>query len=756
MAGKTTIGQIIGPSGTYPLLGQAPIAWQFTEGVQPSTGIFEMPPDYAKRLVNKSSKEPVVLEFEANKVVVRVRELWVEGTRPGPHKYISAVMLSDRRRFLKYGAVAGRYNIPREIGVKRVRNNAELTLQAVIPQVWYAAYSLKNPSAYPADPKNKWQYLEMLEDVYGQAMEIEKLHTGTPVPALAVRAEIQALNPNIPIETLTILGQADTGLAQAYGQCPEAGFTVDAAGLYIVYSRVNGAEAATVKALGPEVAHKGHVEVISNRNMRSGKIEVYWPIESEVRFDALEPDDGATQTDVVDQRLMQNIIPTPDFQLPTTGDSIYVTGSPVPLLTILGLWGTPPGIGGSSLTLATIRKAIPGYIDLLGPLLLAGNADPDHDWGSRLAALRSHFRLTYKLPPRWLDRWVSFKPYRVGIADNFTQQRASSEVWADFYMVGCSRSFFKNRKQGQPLAYITNVRNFLPTDPSVPWSSAAKRLTSRNRVAPFQLSILNPDLGIIHLTSRADMARIYENVGMGRVITSGAPEARDQEPSADFARMDKHPVTFDMVESVDQVPTLDNSSPPFQVTVIVTATPASPNNLRQFYKITVEPKDVKEFFPAAAQVWLDDSVGPTYRVMVNPGLEGGRAMIRWHDDRWQDIEKLFGVLEGEPNLEGLVVNRNTTTVSKDLLAPNLDNISRALAARVWARYGDRMQGGMEGHLNAQAVLDGWAASVGHHIDGRGVATTSISLPDALPFFDFVTLLDGATQAILKRQPQANK
>lgn len=746
--GQATRAEIITTTGAFPLLGSAPIRWPFTEGTEPSVGVFDIIPAFAEQILAGDSQAPVILRLEANSIVQNIQGLWVENLRPGPNPFIRQIMLADRRRFLRYGMVVGRYNIKRQIGTRRVSSNLEPVLQAVVPDVWYAAYSLKDPTAFPASPSLKWKPLDMLRDVMEKALVTEAEHTGTS-PSLLMQTvqftpEVASLDDNQAVEDVEIIDKAQIAVARAMAYFAEVGLTVDTDGNYVFFSRVSGQEFGIRAQLGPEIANMGHAEVVDNRHTAPRAVEVYWPIEAEVRFDYVEQADVIEDSEAIpDARDLLNVAPVPDFSLVVDGETV-AQGTYRNLYDLRKAWGTPPGIGGQFIGIRTIRRAIAGYIDLFAGLRLSGAVGPDADWASRITAIQDHFRLTFKMPPRWIDRALSMRPYRVGVADIATQTRASSEAYCDYYKMHSLRSMFKNKAQGQGLAFATNVAGG-PQGAGVEWPTryAVRKFDGNEFPIPARVDMLDADQGVFHLSFRPDMFRVYELLGPGNIDPAVTGDWRDGVTSM---------AMFDTIFEGDQIPELKAA---FALATILTLVPGSPNGLGQFYKITVEPNDVQDYLPPAAANWLAKVAGPVWQTHVMPGRGGATAMVRWLDDRWEDTERLFGVREGAPNLDGLVVNRNVDTINPErgLIAANLDTMSRSIAARVWARFADRLQGAHTGHLNPAVQLRGWASSLSASVDPRGVATTQAMFPDAIPELPFASLLDSGTRALLYREIQ---
>lgn len=733
--------------GRVPVLLSGPVSWTFKEGVSPSEGVFDLIPVDADRL-QKVVSTPVTLRIISEGRDEKITNLWVESLVPAENKFIKRVKLADRRRFWKYGHIVGRYNIRRNIGVHRVTNSATKELNDVLPTVWFAAYSLKNPGA-PASDANRWPAGEMLERVVGQAMEAEKrFRKGGDVPKPTINGEIKNLDKVLPIDSLTINERADYGVGRAMSYIPEAAVTVRADGAVVVFSRVNGAEAKYVQMLGPEIANRGHIEIISNENVRPQAIEFLYTIESEVRIDAVEYADGDTVTAIQDQRIAVNVGAVPDFEL-AIGGVVYAQGTWATLEQLLTAWGVPPGIGGTRLTHAAIQKAQVAYVDLWGPLLLTGARAPNADWVARVACIRDSYRLIYMLPPRWRDRWLSFATNRVGIIDPTSGRRAPSEVYMDYHKIPSMRALYKSRAAGQPLPFAINENGY-PGGKARSFQGFTVNDfdEGHTRPAPFTLHVLDEDQGIVGLAPRNDQYRLWEHIGPSKVVLSDDPNSNG--PVGDYAAaQDGAVIAFDMVFDANRVPKL---SARHKMAFVITAIPASPNDNRQFYKVTVKPEDVKGMIPPAGQAGLNNAKGPIMQVAIGGGLEGARALIRWDDDRAPDIEKLFGVQEGEPNLDGLVLNHDKTLTGK-LSTASLTEISKALAARIYARYADHHEGEASGMLQPNLQLDGWIESLSVQVDNQGAVVSHIRLPEMLPEMPFESLLPASLRAILFREVQ---
>jgi len=181
--------------------------------------------------------------------------------------------------------------------------------------------------------------------------------------------------------------------------------------------------------------------------------------------------------------------------------------------------------------------------------------------------------------------------------------------------------------------------------------------------------------------------------------------------------------------------------------IIITAIPASSNKTANyFYRIGIRPSDVKDVLPEAAHAGLLNARGPIMEIRVGPGIETAR--IAWHDDAATRIENIFGigVSEGqEIDIAGLVHDR---VLNDGIQAASLQEIAKAIAARLYASLVDRVQGEMSGDMRADIKPQGWLSSVEIVINPSGTAFSKLQLPERIPPIDIWSFLDSSQRAII--------
>jgi hypothetical protein len=306
------------------------------------------------------------------------------------------------------------------------------------------------------------------------------------------------------------------------------------------------------------------------------------------------------------------------------------------------------------------------------------------------------------------------------------------------------------------LEYAINVPGY-PTGAQVPGQSApagALSFDTEIKAATAVVSVIDPDQGIIRVELGPDKNHMYEAALPGLIVRA---DGSVYVPTADARNPRKGAVTFDSVVTRGQVPKLSGS---WKMCTIVTIIPAAPNDERQLFSIKIQPKDVQDLLPQQARDSLKNCFGPTWQVRVGPGLDGARAIVRWSDGRAPDIEAVLGLSDAVPDLEGLVLNaKNAVNTADGLQAASLNEIARAIAAAIYARFTDHLEGSATGTLMPNSPVfpfGGWMEERVDKVGTKGEVQTEIKMSKDRVDFNLMAYLDNSTRALLMRQPHPDK
>lgn len=725
--------------GGKPLLNSSGVFWPLREGVKPVIQSFDMAPDDATAIATADAPVELVIQ-PAEGTPVKVSNLWVIAVYPGEDKFISSVTVADRRWMWSYKHTLRRYNIRRNVGTKRLIANDQVA--AVNPTAFQVSYW-----GWSLDAGKIWVTKTMLTDVLKDVALAEFSKTGQKFQAKIderVGDKIKAL----PVEDLTLDDSGDQAMMRALSYLPEGMIYVDYDGTVIITSKATGDEKGVIQALLPEIAGEGHTDLVSNNLIRPRAIEVLFTREVELLFDFVENalDVNATVVAAGDSRGMDNVLPSPDYQL-TTADGVPNNRSPITQGTYItfgeafNYWGNLPTIssggGGRKLDHDIMQRALVPGMDL-GAALLKTGSQPDNNgaikpWIARINTAMANYRTMFRIYPKYLDRILSLRAYRVTTIDPQSGQRAPSPAYGDYCWLYTQQTLLKqvrqaNTQDGSP-DWITNKTAY----------PASGKLDSTAEVSPCHVTVVDEDQGIIKLEYMPNP--IY---GMNETILPSQVKL-DTLPTADITSRTR-PISFDMVTNARQGPKL---SPSFKLKVILTAVPAAPNTEQQLHKITIHPGDIADLLPNSETASLTDAQGPVMQIRIGPQIEVAR--VQWLDDSSAEIDKCFGIGEGTPNLSGLVINEGAAS---DLTnGASLNAIAKAAAARLYASLCDRFEGRMAGYMNGGVHPAGWASEIGHTLAPDGVATTSVMMPTQLPQFSIFSFLDSASRQVIMKMVQ---
>ena len=207
------------------------------------------------------------------------------------------------------------------------------------------------------------------------------------------------------------------------------------------------------------------------------------------------------------------MIQVPDFQA-TISSQTVPQGAWVTLDSYLDYLATqsPPGIGTLSKAdwYRILREASLPFNDLWAALELTGSIDPDNDWAARVSALQQHYRRTYRLPKRWVDRALLISAHRTSTNTVAGGVREKSPAWADYSVLASQRFFEKQIRSGDSDAiFAVNVDGYPDGDNN---GSGVPPLDSATKPGPIGVAVLDQDQGIIQFDYRVDVHKVFDQV----------------------------------------------------------------------------------------------------------------------------------------------------------------------------------------------------------------------------------------------------
>lgn len=757
---------LVGGSEEFPLAFTDTARWKSIPGVRPFTVDFETPPAFRSKLrtISKALTPVTLVHDTGDGEPKRWEKLFIMRVGPAPNSFTDTLTLADRRWLWSYPHIIRRYNIRRRVGVVRRPSGMEPAVQPITEDIQFAAWSLNNGKLYSP--------LDILTDVLGALKDGEsRVVTGLGFTTV-IEGEIGLL-PAGTSEGTIIDDAGDMALARALRMLPGADVTIDPDGTIRVYSTASGLEETEQAKGGSRIFATGKILQTPNDATRPREVHVLFSREVELRFDFNETEGSSGPPTArtsepkgrvkgKDERFVENVLPVPDFSLKLANGKTVTQGTWITIRDALAAWTTPAAdtpLG--KLDFDVVRRAfIPG-MDLWSALTLTGQLDLDNDsraWATRIAALKRHYRQTYRINSRWMDRILSVKAYLVGTIDPTSGQRAPAVAYSDHAVKTSQKAFIRDaRKQKGVLKDIPYAYNVDGAPSGLPAlkSGVFAIQPDKARPAPARVSIIDEDQGIIRVDYVIDPWFNAEMI---------FPSKIEGAPTMDVTHRTRA-ITFDSLSrNVDTVKLAAKHS----IAIIVTAVPASPNSTNQLHRVIVKPNDVRSLLPVRALAGLSNANGPIREVRVVPSIETAR--VPWVDAEEATIDSIFGVgpsvvagvnqpPEEPPSVQkmkSLTINDQGQAGIPGLSSASLPAIARAVAARVYAQEVDRQRGQEAYALNSDLVVAGSIEEIEHDVTAEGAATSRITMQGEPTDIDMFALLDEGTRRIVLKEVQPTK
>lgn len=731
----------------FPVLGSGPLRWRYKEGVQPVIETFEVSPDVAKimQAFQAGTPQPVTLHMEIDgREPEVIQNLFILQVGPGSDRFSYKVKLADRRWTWKSPHIERFYNMRRKVGVRSIWQYGRIELLETAPNLWYAPWTMKNADAGAA---GKWTAHQAIADVLD---EIARSDQAANISPFSYTISEGAISQEIPIEQLELVDKADGALTRLMGYMPLGAIRVNREGNVVVYSRADGGEKAVVRKIRPELLGQGHIRMVDNSIQRPRETHVLFSPEIEMRLNyaevtrysqAFQNGKLISETRSSDdlELELENVLPSPDPSIDLGDGHEIAEGQWITIDQAFQAWGPAPKVN-RHLDHALVQKLFNPSFDLWGPLGQLGRLDPSKPWAARINALHRHYRQTFRIARKVMDKLWRIEGKRFASIEPQTGLRSCASVYSDHCLVAGQPLFIAAHLAGykpENSTFAINVRGY-PGGPR-------GHIDSDTWVSPATVDVLDSDQGIIRVEWKMHPLNFYEQVLPGLLDDDTVPSGDLQS----FVRgASRRPLTFNSRVENGQFPHLQ---PNFKCAIILTAIPGAPNTDQKLVRVIIRPQDIAELVPEGMREHITRCNGPVAEIRVGPGVETAR--IPWFDDAEDRIKSLLGipeVPEAVPNVDDLVVNLDYSSQSG---GASLNAIAKAYAARVYASLCDHMQGQASGVFTKGVQPAGWVSEVIYSIDpATGEGMTTISMPDTLPPMQMLQFLTSTARAIVTRAP----
>jgi hypothetical protein len=743
--------------GGAQLAATSGIVWRFVTGAEPYVTVFTVHRSVWNSKLRNQVGKPIALEItDGRGVKVTVEELYIlhEAPPPGPHTV--AFVVADKRWLWRYKLIARDFNVPRRTGDKTIKKDIvpEAT-QTVVNDYDFLRYSLNNGVL--------WTPKDAVKSILNILEEPTKLKSGKTknnfiIDSFPIEPKgQQRKGGEFTLQNVMLRDRGDVALSRLLSYIPGASVYVNAAGKVVVF---DGADLSAAEKyhdnLPPSTWDGGLAGMIERRAIRPEKVIVYYEREVECVFEF--EDDYFPQRTASDPSrdypYLENVIPTVDQSTTVTGvynsqSNAYETLNAVPP----GIWvpaeawlramdDTRPPIS-DPWTFATIRQYW-AHMDLDGHLGGHGHADVLVEEEKirtplRIQALKKHFRQTFRVNRRYMERIRDLRPIRVGLLDPVTGQRAPAAVWGQACLMPT--------KKGGAMASRHGIEGNAATGLNIDYYPRAPAEIIETDPGPATINLIDKDLGIFSVQwvdSPYGATGSYipcHLVKLGRTRQVPKMASRDLKNQLTDA-MGLGMAAQGRANGIALQETM-------KMKVMMTIVPSSPNNKRQFHREEVEPADIARVF--RSEFRIQGGTGPPLEAYVSPGE--ATARFAWTVDQTarETIRLLLGLnsdnpddagIEG-PDLPGFTpVNRerelasHATSLAAELLAPFSDSLQGSVATRVPDK-GVELKGNMGGASIRIAGAPSAKVDAVHDFPGQQV-----------PLPRFATMSDAARRVVL--------
>lgn len=728
------------------LAATSPIVWRLQTGTDPYMSAFSVHESDWSKLASKLG-EFVTLDIEdARGVRTRIEKLTILHTLPSESPNRVRFVVADRRWRWSYPLITRDYNVARKSGDRTAFNTVPVEATVTVDQYVYRPYSLQ------PDGK-RWTAKKAVEDVLKTLLkEIGEKQSDIEIASFPIAQEDFNQPGQFSLQNMILRDQGSVALARILAYVPGAAVTIDTRGKIVVFDAADLLAAEQHLDTLPSTWDADFPAKIDRKAVRPSDVVVHYQREVELLC-SFEDEYVATSSQPNrNAPFLTNVLPTVDPETtvteydPELGASVtkvVPAGTWLRVDTWLAAMDADRPEGSLPWTFDTIKHHwVTGSLEVVLGGTNAIDTKPEANASMRVAALRQHFRQTFQLNRRYVDRLRDIRAVRVGLLDPVTGARQPAAVWGEYCVVASDKGArVAPADGGFGGARYTNVSTVPPAG-----FNCAEATSS-----PAHVSVIDEDLGIFRIDWITSPYGTVADILPFRLV---GDQGQLQVAVDDLEFQGSMPMSFGLKMQGAANGLLVRSS--MECKVMLTIVPAAPNDRRQFHKMKVEAADAEDVFES--ELRLQDGNGPRLHVFVPPGE--ATARFAWKDDATADdaIAKLLGLTGEEPpedvfdeDLDGFVLcNRDV----------ELRGHAVAVASEAIAKFADSVQGRVstpvpEGGLKLVGNMTSASVHVGAYPSAKIMALHDFPGTQQ-DISRFAMLPDAARQVVLGTLPFGNR
>lgn len=638
--------------GGAPVLAVGSQGWTFMSGTASPRRSFFVHEDAWGAIAGKLGGEVEMVIGDR-----RIQRLVLIEEAPSPRPHHRVVVVGDIRFWWERKIVLRDYNIRRRRNQYALRGPKLEQLKTPISEWGFRPSTMK-------DGKEPWHARTAIEDV------LELVEPGNwQIDSLPTVLEKHVTSESgdgvlgrVTLNDIRLRDPGDVAVGRMLAEAPGAALWVDASGKVRVFDATDLQEQSDFLASisGPETVLGGLPTFVDRSRIRPKSVAIYFEREIELisrsKTEGEPPPSHTEPVDAETEAELLNVAPSPDPRIvdAQTGSTI-ILGTYRPISVLVDGWELerqsdadidPEGAAAGQLpwSLENIRKH---YLESGMEAIWGGHGDFQSQGSGqrRVSCIRTHWRRTYQIEEKLMDRLERVAPIRLAIMDDFTRTRAPATVFATYAVLQSNKGvYLAKRRQDAMTAMILNVDAYPNLDGGETWDSY-------EGVASAMLRLLDPELGVFHIDYVPDPYGKLATILPGYLVRdtdSASPEAEPQTMLRALRWQDKEPVILGgRVGEADGMCLYAG----YKVAFIYSAVQGAPNGKGRFHKVTITPTQIREELRAEYNV--GSSSGPEWEMYAPPALctarwalEGGEFFM---GDYLTALNELLGITAPKAN-----------------------------------------------------------------------------------------------------------
>lgn len=716
MSGKSVI-----LLANIPVSANGVVAWRLVSGVAPYQATFSCHKSDWPKLQEQKGR-PITMEVRNSRQSMQIKSLFIthEVASDSPNR--RSFVVADRRWRWEYRLVTKDYNMVRRTANKvligAVAVDAPVEISQSKDEYYYLPYSL--------DDGKRWTPRSFLEDVFAYV----EPYSSRIIESFPEFGQGTGQNAGggdqggVSIQNMMLRDQGNIAMQKALQACPGADVYVRFDGSVAVFDAVSeGRTKEVIREAGLATWEGDALAKSDKRKIRPKNVVVHFQREVELVL-AYSDDFGAEGQTVETKRrdknglYVENVMPTVDPETevteydPVLDKMVTKTvgqGTFVEFKALLDAWDKKKPSGAEPWTFETIRKVwLHGDMDGILGGANGLDLDPLGNVVTRIQMIKQHFRQTFRVNQRIMERVRDIQPTRVFVLDPVTGLRSPSLVWGQACVISTTK--------GQMIASRTDPEKTLVMKNVDYYPKEGKQIKD-TPPGPTRLIMLDRDRGLFRTEWIVSPYGIVESFVPGFITDS---YNNPRSAVRNLKEQDRKPMASGVRSYAE-----DNSiflGRQCSMKMIVTMVPCAPNDSRQFHIERIAPDKIALQF--AAPFSMVNGQGPDYHVFVPPNEVTAR--FGWFDDEQAEETalKLLGLYddpetredESEEGPDSAGVKDDPSTKvdeSKELPGyeflnkqANITAYAESVAAGVLVPFADGMNGTLVTDLQPNATIKG--------------------------------------------------